>query len=141
MAIGMTNVSDKWALEAAVRRPQIPASAVRTPLTQTSPTSGNNTVLWNSCELFLFYNSSCLPQLISYITQGPQVYQTKFGPSYRVSYCTSIALLTVTVIMILFTWFLVSKKDKRITTQSRAAEDGEIGGGVFSDAAKKDTRL
>lgn len=73
--------------------------------------------------------------------QGPQVYQTKFGPSYRVSYCTSIGLLTVTVIMILVTWFLVSKKDQRIATQARAGTAGDHGGTISSDVKKKDNTL
>ncbi|KAJ0108205.1 high-affinity nicotinic acid transporter [Diaporthe amygdali] len=44
---------------------------------------------------------------------GPQVYQPKFGPSYKVSYSTSVGLLTVTVAMIGLTWFLVHMQDKR----------------------------
>lgn len=56
------------------------------------------------------------------------MYQTKFGPSYEVSYCTSIGLLAVTVIAICLTWFLVHKDDKRravresIATAEESAE-------------------
>ncbi|PSR97456.1 high-affinity nicotinic acid transporter [Coniella lustricola] len=44
---------------------------------------------------------------------GPQVYQTRFGPSYRVSYSVSIGLLTTTVAAICVTWFLVNRDDQR----------------------------
>lgn len=60
--------------------------------------------------------------------QGPQVYQTKFGPSYKVSYCTSIGLLAVTVLTICLTWFLVHKSDKQRAVSDVAATDEENGG-------------
>ncbi|KUI69211.1 hypothetical protein VM1G_04905 [Cytospora mali] len=44
---------------------------------------------------------------------GPQLYQSKFGPSYKVSYCISIGLLIVTALTMCLTWFLISRKDKR----------------------------
>jgi len=43
---------------------------------------------------------------------GPQVYQARFGPEYRVSYATSIGLLVGAVAMIAVTWWLVSRKRK-----------------------------
>ena len=43
---------------------------------------------------------------------GPQVYQSRFGPEYRVSYATSIGLLVGAVAMIAATWWLVSRKRK-----------------------------
>lgn len=59
-------------------------------------------------------------------TQGPQIYQTKFGPSYRVSYSTSIGLLAVTVVTLCLTWVLVSRSDKRLTekTMTTTIEEG-----------------
>lgn len=41
---------------------------------------------------------------------GPQVYQSRFGPEYRVSYATSIGLLVGAVGTIGATWWLVSKR-------------------------------
>lgn len=43
---------------------------------------------------------------------GPQVYQSRFGPEYRVSYATSIGLLVGAVGMIGATWWLVRRKGK-----------------------------
>lgn len=51
------------------------------------------------------------------------MYQPKFGPSYRVSYSTSIGLLTVTVATIGLTWFLVNRQDKR--AEVAAVVEGE----------------
>ncbi|KAI3393029.1 hypothetical protein diail_4805 [Diaporthe ilicicola] len=58
---------------------------------------------------------------------GPQVYQLKFGPSYKVSYSTSIGLLTVTMAMIGLTWFLVHRQDKRAEAAAIVGE-GESAG-------------
>lgn len=41
---------------------------------------------------------------------GPQVYQTKFGPGYRIPYAVSIALLGGAVASIGTTWWLVERK-------------------------------
>jgi hypothetical protein len=38
------------------------------------------------------------------------VYQTRFGPEYRISYATSIGLLVGVVVMIAATWWLISKR-------------------------------
>lgn len=46
---------------------------------------------------------------------GPQIYQSKFGPTYRVSYICSISLLSGTVSMILLAWYLVTMGDKKRT--------------------------
>ncbi|RFU35338.1 hypothetical protein B7463_g927, partial [Scytalidium lignicola] len=50
---------------------------------------------------------------------GPQIYQSKFGPSYRVSYICSIALLSGSVAMICLAWYLV-----RVGDEKRRAEEG-----------------
>lgn len=44
---------------------------------------------------------------------GPQVYQSRFGPSYKVSYSTSVGLLAVTVVSMCLAWFLVHRQDER----------------------------
>lgn len=77
--------------------------------------------------------------LICLTFQGPQVYQTKFGPSYRVSYCTSIGLLIFTVIMICVTWFIVSRKDKRRAkeTTANAMEDNYLNTAPDSEEEKR----
>lgn len=40
---------------------------------------------------------------------GPQVYQSKFGPSYHVSYGTSIGLLSGTIIFVGVSWALMGR--------------------------------
>ncbi|CAK7900292.1 hypothetical protein CAAN3_05S00606 [[Candida] anglica] len=40
---------------------------------------------------------------------GPQIYQPKFGPTYRVSYACSIALCSCASASIALTWYLVAK--------------------------------
>lgn len=51
---------------------------------------------------------------------GPQVYQSKFGPSYKVSFAASIGLLAGAVSSIGLTWFLVRRRDAR---KEREAEE------------------
>ena len=43
---------------------------------------------------------------------GPQVYQPKFGPKYKVSFSCSIGLLAGAIISISATWYLVAKRDR-----------------------------
>ncbi|CAI6334776.1 unnamed protein product [Periconia digitata] len=54
-------------------------------------------------------NASC--QLMGIV--GPQIYQPKFGPTYRVSYICSIALLSACLGAVCTSWFLVRKSDKK----------------------------
>ena len=61
---------------------------------------------------------------------GPQIYQPKFGPTYRVSYSASIGILCATVLSVLATWFLVAREDrKRLEADSggSAGSDTEAG--------------
>ncbi|KAJ4363188.1 hypothetical protein N0V83_010308 [Neocucurbitaria cava] len=58
-------------------------------------------------------NASC--QLMGIV--GPQIYQSKFGPTYRVSYICSIALLSTCLGAVLTSWFFVAKDDKRRTME------------------------
>lgn len=54
-------------------------------------------------------NASC--QLMGIV--GPQIYQPKFGPTYRVSYVCSIALLVSCLGAVSTSWFFVAKDDKK----------------------------
>ncbi|KAF9871430.1 high-affinity nicotinic acid transporter [Colletotrichum karsti] len=54
-------------------------------------------------------NASC--QLMGIV--GPQIYQPKFGPSYRVSYSCSIGLLCGTLLAVSSAWFFVARQDRQ----------------------------
>ncbi|KAH8802916.1 high-affinity nicotinic acid transporter [Xylogone sp. PMI_703] len=63
---------------------------------------------------------------------GPQIYQSKFGPSYRVSYICSISLLSGSVCMISLAWLLVTLGDRK-----RKAQEGlETGSSDSGDEVK-----
>ncbi|KAH7196419.1 high-affinity nicotinic acid transporter [Fusarium flagelliforme] len=63
-------------------------------------------------------NASC--QLMGIV--GPQIYQSKFGPTYRVSFSTSIGLLVGTVISVIATWFFVRRGDKKQTLDETSTQ-------------------
>ncbi|KAK4500084.1 hypothetical protein PRZ48_008270 [Zasmidium cellare] len=44
---------------------------------------------------------------------GPQVFQSRFGPTYKVSYSASIGLLVGAILSIAASWYLVRKQDRR----------------------------
>lgn len=68
---------------------------------------------------------------------GPQIYQQKFGPTYRVSYSASIGILSTTVLSVFATWFFVAREDrKRLETAS-----GESGGGSDTEAGVEKTEI
>jgi predicted MFS family arabinose efflux permease len=48
---------------------------------------------------------------------GPQLYQTRFGPEYKLSFSVSIAMLAGAVAMMGASWYLVSRRDKKETAQ------------------------
>ena len=48
---------------------------------------------------------------------GPQIYQSKFGPTYRVSYICSIALLVACIGAVVASWLLIQKDDKTHVTE------------------------
>jgi len=56
---------------------------------------------------------------------GPQIYQPKFGPTYRVSYICSIGLLCACLAAICTSWFFVRRGDRK-------AMDSEDGNSVPS---------
>ena len=55
---------------------------------------------------------------------GPQIYQPKFGPTYRVSYSASIGILCATVLSVFAAWFFVAREDRK----RLEAASGESGG-------------
>ncbi|KAH8174427.1 major facilitator superfamily protein [Sarocladium implicatum] len=67
-------------------------------------------------------NASC--QLMGIV--GPQIYQPKFGPTYRVSFSTSIGLLACTVLSVLTTWFFVRRGDKKRAIQDSNRGSAEV---------------
>ena len=44
---------------------------------------------------------------------GPQIYQPKFGPRYRVSFSVSMALLVFDIVGIAVTWLAIKRRDAR----------------------------
>lgn len=44
---------------------------------------------------------------------GPHVYNSRFGPTYRVSYIICLIFLCIAISGILFSWVLVRRNDKR----------------------------
>lgn len=56
---------------------------------------------------------------------GPVIYQSKFGPSYHVSYGCSIALCSVSFIFIGVTWHLVSRSGI-LETEGAMVSDDEL---------------
>ncbi|KAL4914825.1 major facilitator superfamily domain-containing protein [Aspergillus aurantiobrunneus] len=55
---------------------------------------------------------------------GPHVYNSRFGPTYRVSYIICLSFLVVAISGILVSWLLVWRKDRRVAAQ-KASEESE----------------
>jgi len=55
---------------------------------------------------------------------GPEVYQSKFGPTYKVSFSASIGLLVGAIAAILSTWYLVRRQDR--ARAEHAGADAQI---------------
>lgn len=66
-------------------------------------------------------NASC--QLMGIV--GPQIYQSKFGPTYRVSYICSISLLSACIGAVLTSWFFVARGDRK-GIEERVEEAEEV---------------
>jgi hypothetical protein len=64
-------------------------------------------------------NASC--QLMGIV--GPQIYQAKFGPTYRVSYICSIALLSTCLGAVLTSWFFVARDDRTAVIEEVGAQE------------------
>lgn len=58
---------------------------------------------------------------------GPQIYQPKFGPTYRVSYSASIGILCATVLSVFAAWFFVAREDRKRLEAATAESDTEAG--------------
>jgi antibiotic biosynthesis monooxygenase (ABM) superfamily enzyme len=50
---------------------------------------------------------------------GPQIYNLKFGPTYRVSYTASVGLLAGTVVALLLTWWTVARSRKTVDEEAK----------------------
>ncbi|KAL2862468.1 major facilitator superfamily domain-containing protein [Aspergillus lucknowensis] len=62
---------------------------------------------------------------------GPHVYNTRFGPTYRVSYIVCLSFLLFAISGILVSWVLIRRRDRRAADGSR---DGE---GLTEEASQK----
>ncbi|CCF33653.1 high-affinity nicotinic acid transporter [Colletotrichum higginsianum] len=71
-------------------------------------------------------NASC--QLMGIV--GPQIYQPKFGPTYRVSYSCSIGLLCGTLLAVSSAWFLVARQDRADGVQGSGTGGSDTETGV-----------
>ena len=49
---------------------------------------------------------------------GPEVYQSKFGPGYKISFCVSIGMLVGAIAAISSTWYLVRRRDRDTTKEA-----------------------
>ncbi|KAF2751438.1 MFS general substrate transporter [Sporormia fimetaria CBS 119925] len=67
-------------------------------------------------------NASC--QLMGIV--GPQIYQPKFGPTYRVSFICSICLLSATLGAVLTSWFFVARGDKKRAIEEDAKREQDV---------------
>lgn len=59
---------------------------------------------------------------------GPQIYQNRFGPSYRVSFSVSTGLACATIISIIVTWAVIRKRDRFPNAQKSAGIEGPYSG-------------
>ena len=67
---------------------------------------------------------------------GPQIYQSKFGPTYRVSYSASIGILCATVLSVLSAWFFVVREDRK-----RLRNEAGDSGGSDTEAGVEKTEI
>ncbi|KAL0936206.1 high-affinity nicotinic acid transporter [Colletotrichum truncatum] len=71
-------------------------------------------------------NASC--QLMGIV--GPQIYQPKFGPTYRVSYSCSIGLLCGTLLSVSSAWYFVARQDKQEERLGTSSVESDIDNSV-----------
>ncbi|KAL4757748.1 major facilitator superfamily domain-containing protein [Aspergillus foveolatus] len=73
---------------------------------------------------------------------GPHVYNSRFGPTYRVSYIICLVFLCIAISGILVSWVLVRRndrrKDKRVVSDALEAEESPFRG--EGDGGKEGTR-
>ncbi|KAL4959221.1 major facilitator superfamily domain-containing protein [Aspergillus stella-maris] len=53
---------------------------------------------------------------------GPHVYNTRFGPTYRVSYIIYLCFLCFTISGVLVSWILIKRKDQKVMKESEALD-------------------
>ncbi|KAL5388764.1 hypothetical protein DPSP01_002870 [Paraphaeosphaeria sporulosa] len=71
-------------------------------------------------------NASC--QLMGIV--GPQIYQPKFGPTYRVSYICSIGLLSACLAAVGTSWFFVRRGDEGVGGEEETTASPSTGRAV-----------
>ncbi|TKA75190.1 hypothetical protein B0A55_05177 [Friedmanniomyces simplex] len=49
---------------------------------------------------------------------GPHVYQSRFGPDYRISFAVSLGLLAVTIAAMIASWTLIRRRDARTASEA-----------------------
>ncbi|RII06208.1 hypothetical protein CUC08_Gglean009423 [Alternaria sp. MG1] len=57
---------------------------------------------------------------------GPQIYQPKFGPTYRISYACSIGLIAICLGAVLSTWYFVRKVDAEEKTVQETKDRASV---------------
>jgi hypothetical protein len=55
---------------------------------------------------------------------GPQLYQTRFGPRYVMSFSVSVGMLACSVVMMVITWWIVRSRDRKVKEASDIGEGG-----------------
>lgn len=63
---------------------------------------------------------------------GPQIYNLKFGPTYRVSFTASIGILCGTVAALLLAWWAVARQRKNEDVERRDS-DGSVDAGEWKE--------
>ncbi|KAK2055601.1 high-affinity nicotinic acid transporter [Colletotrichum caudatum] len=81
-------------------------------------------------------NASC--QLMGIV--GPQIYQPKFGPTYRVSYSCSIGLLCGTLLAVSAAWLLVARQDHDERFQTSEARGSDTETGIYTGAETREAK-
>ncbi|KAK2031773.1 high-affinity nicotinic acid transporter [Colletotrichum zoysiae] len=81
-------------------------------------------------------NASC--QLMGIV--GPQIYQPKFGPTYRVSYSCSIGLLCGTLLAVSVAWLLVARQDHDERLQTSEARGSDTETGIYTGAETSEAK-
>ncbi|CDK24061.1 unnamed protein product [Kuraishia capsulata CBS 1993] len=68
--------------------------------------------------------TNCMAQFLGIV--GPQIYQTKFGPSYHVSYAISLAMLVIATAAIVVSYFLTRKTLRELDEKEALEEDDSV---------------
>ncbi|KAF6820059.1 high-affinity nicotinic acid transporter [Colletotrichum plurivorum] len=82
-------------------------------------------------------NASC--QLM--VSKGPQIYQPKFGPTYRVSYSCSIGLLCGTLLAVSSAWYFVKRQDKQQVALATSIAGSDTDTGFRTETQPNDYKV